>query len=94
MIIKKGQTKRIMCNVCKRVKTATLIHAKTSFTKRKHGLNITRVDTFTLQYKIETHQRGTKSCIGSEKIQSKTHDGVIDSTFWDLKSTVEPVLDE
>ena len=81
MIITKGQTKRMMCNVCKRVKTATLIHAKTGFTKRKHGLNIKRVDTFTLQYRIDTHQRGTKSCLGSDKIQSKTHDGVIDSTF-------------
>jgi len=81
MIIKKGQTKQIMCNVCKRVKTATLIHAKTGFTKRRHGLNITKVDTFTLEYRIDTHQRGTKSCLGSDKIQSKTHDGVIDSTF-------------
>ena len=81
MIITKGQTKQIMCNMCKRVKTATLVHAKTSFTKRKHVLNITRVDTFTLQYRINTHQRGTKLCLGSDKIQSKTHDGVIDSTF-------------
>ena len=81
MNITKGQTKQIMCNVCKRVKTATLIHAKTGFTKRKHGLIVTRVDTFTLQYKIDTHQRGTKSCLGSEKIQSKTQDGVINSIF-------------
>lgn len=81
MIVKKGQTKRIMCNVCKREKTATLIHAKTGFTKRKHGLNVTKVDTFTLEYKIEKHQRGTKPCLGSDKIQSKTHDGIIDSIF-------------
>ncbi len=81
MIIKKGQTKQIMCNVCKRVKTATLIHAKTGFTKRRHGINITKMDTFTLEYCIDTHQRGTKSCLGSDKIQSKTHDAVIDSAF-------------
>ncbi len=81
MIIKKGQTKQIMCNVCKRVKTATLIHAKTGFTKRRHGLNITKVNTFTLEYRIDTHQRGTKSCLGSDKIQSKTHDDVIDFAF-------------
>jgi hypothetical protein len=81
MTIKKGQTKQMMCNVCKRVKTATLIHAKIGFTKRRHGLNITKVDTFTLEYRIDTHQRGTKSCLGSDKIQSKTHDGVIDSAF-------------
>jgi hypothetical protein len=81
VIITKGQTKRMMCNVCKREKMATLIHAKKGFTKRKHGLNITRVDTFTLQYKMSTHQRGTKLCLGSDKIQSKTHDGVIDSIF-------------
>ena len=81
MNIVKGQTKRIMCNVCKREKQATLIHAKMGFTKRKHGLIITRVDTFTLQYMMDTHQRGNKSCLGSDKIQSKTHDGVIDSTF-------------
>jgi len=71
MIITKGQTKRMMCNVCKRVKTATLIHAKTGFTKRKHGLNIKRVDTFTLQYRIDTHQRGTKSCLVLIKFNQK-----------------------
>jgi len=79
--ITKGQSKRMMCTVCKREKTAKLIHAKTGFTKRRHGLITTRVDTFTLQYKMDSHQRGTKSCLGSDKIQSKTHDGVIDSIF-------------
>mgnify|MGYP000055977624 FL=1 len=81
MKIKQNETKQIMCNVCKRVKNATLIHAKTSFTKRRRGLNITKVDTFTLQYRLDPHQRGTKLCLGSDKIQSKTHDGVINSTF-------------
>jgi len=53
MKIKQNETKQIMCNVCKRVKNATLIHAKTSFTKRRRGLNITKVDTFTLQYRLD-----------------------------------------
>jgi len=81
MIIKKGQTKQMRCNVCKRVKNATLIHTRIGYENRKHGLNITRVDTYTLEYRIENHQRGTKSCLGSDKIQFTKHDGVIDSVF-------------
>ena len=81
MIIKEGDVKRIRCPDCKRVKNAILIHARKSHTKRSHGLNITRVDTFTLQYSMEKHQRGTKSCIGSGKIESQQHDGKINTTF-------------
>ena len=81
MIIKEGDVKRIRCPDCKRVKNATLIHAKKGYTKRSHGLNITKVDTFTLQYSVEKHQRGTGPCIGSDKVESQQYDGKIDITF-------------
>ena len=81
MIIKEGDVKRIRCPDCKRVKNATLLHAKKGHTKRSHGLNITKVDTFTLEYSIEKHQRGTRDCIGSNKVESQQYDGKIDITF-------------
>jgi hypothetical protein len=81
MIIKEGDVKRIRCPDCKRVKNATLIHVKKGRTKRSHGLNITRVDTFTLQYILEKHQRGTLDCIGSNKVKSQQYDGEIDIVF-------------
>ncbi len=81
MIIKEGDVKNIRCPDCKRMKNAILIHAKKGHVKRSHGLNGTRIDTFTLQYRIEKHQRGTKSCIGSDKIESKQYDGKIDIAF-------------
>lgn len=81
MIIKKGQRKRIKCDVCKNVKNTTLIHAKKSFAKTWSRGLAGEIDTFILQYRIGKHQHGTKSCKGSDKVQSKEYDGLIDSEF-------------
>ncbi len=84
MKFSKGQRKRIKCEVCQSVKNATLIHAKKSFRKTASGGEITiygEKDTFILQYKIGKHQRGKGTCKGSDKIQSREYDGLIDRGF-------------
>ena len=81
MIIKKGQRKRIKCNVCKNVKDATLIHAKKSLRKTMTGKIITEIDTFILQYRIGKHAHGSRLCEGSNTVQSRHHDRMLNSSF-------------
>ena len=81
MIIRKGQRKGIKCDVCKNVKNATLIHAKKSRTKALDDKMMTEIDTFILQYRIGKHQRGSRQCSGSNKVQSRVYDGLLDSGF-------------
>ena len=81
MIIRKHQHKRIKCEVCKNVKNVTLIHAKKSWRKVWDGQMVSEVDTFILQYRIEKHQHGSRLCKGSDKVQSREHDGMINSSF-------------
>ena len=82
MIIKKGQRKRIKCDVCKSVKNATLIHAKRSYRKYSNDNgDIGEMDTFELHYRIGKHQRGRGTCKGSDKIQERQYDGTISSGF-------------
>ncbi|MBS3926433.1 MAG: hypothetical protein KGZ34_07090 [Nitrosarchaeum sp.] len=81
MIIKKGQRKRIKCEICKNVKNATLIHAKKSFAKTWSNGIAGEVDTFVLHYRIGKHQHGTRSCKGSDKVQKREHDGLLNSEF-------------
>ena len=81
MIIRKDQRKRIKCEVCKNVKNATLIHAKKSWRKVMVGKMPSEKDTFILQYRIGKHQRGSRLCRGSDKVQSREHDGMINSSF-------------
>ena len=77
----KGQPKRIKCNICKNVKNATLIHAKKTVRKTMIDKKIIEIDTIILQYKIGKHAHGSKLCEGSNSIQSRVHDGTLDSSF-------------
>jgi len=81
MIIKKGQPKRIKCNVCKNVKNATLIHAKKTLRKTMTDKKIIEIDASILQFRIGKHAHGSKLCEGSNSIQSKVQDGTLDSSF-------------
>ncbi len=77
-----GQKMRFRCEDCNSVKNVKLIHAKKGFKKTRtaNGVGV-EIDTFILQYRVGKHHHGTKQCTGSDKIQSKEYDGILDLTF-------------
>ena len=81
MKFSKGQKMRFKCNVCNSTKNVKLIHAKKSFQKTSSHSGMRGVDTFILQYRVGKHHHGTNQCSGSDKIQSKKYDGLLDSEF-------------
>lgn len=82
MKFSKGQKMRFKCEDCNSVKNVKLIHAKKSLKKTDSTkMTVKETDIFILEYKMGKHHHGTKLCIGSEKIQSKKYEGVIDSEF-------------
>jgi len=82
MKFSKGQKMRFRCEDCNSVKSAKLIHATKSFRKTRSASGVgEEINTFILQYRVGKHHRGTKQCNGSDKIQSKEYDGMIDLTF-------------